>query len=769
MRNALKWTGIAAGALVVVAGIVIAYIAATFNPNDYKAEIIKAVHDRTGRTLALKGEIKLSIFPTLGAKVGQASLSEPKSEREFASLTEALVAVKLVPLLSKNVIVDAIDVKGLRVLVSRDKSGKFNFDDLAGGDEKKKDGGKPVAMKIDIARIEVTDGDVTFTDEAAGTRYRLSKLNLKTGRVAEAVTIPIEFSAAVSSPKDKAQLDASLKARLTGDIGRQVYKLEGIEFAGKGAYSGFTSMNATAKGGVEARLVTGEYLANALAVSFTAKQAGAELAVKLDAPKVTLTRDKVEGGRVTIEAQRSDAGGRLAAKVTAGGVQGTFKAMRIAPLEASIDSSAGARTVKAALSGILDGNLEGRRFELAKLALTAKVTDPQHPKGAFDATINGAARADLAKGSAGLEFSGKLDESNVNGKAGVTAFSPLAVTFDLSADQLDVDRLLGRKPGGTATTAKPAADKGGAGAKDEKIDLSALKGVNAAGTVRIGRLTAFNVKSSDLRAELKVADGRLNLAPVTARLYDGALNGSLSAQAADNAVFAIRQTLTGVAVGPLLRDAADLDRLDGKGNVNLDITTRGASVGALKKGLNGTAAINLADGAIKGVDIAGTIRGARTRVQELAGRQVQPSNKAEKTDFTELRATFKIANGVAHNNDLAMKSPLLRLGGGGTIDIGNDRLDYLLKSTLVATSQGQGGRETTDLAGITIPIKITGTLDAPQWGFDFSGMVAGLAKQRVQDEILKRIPGQAPAGKGAKESGGVQDAIQDRLKGLFGR
>lgn len=781
MRKAIKWIGIAAASVIAVVGLVVAYIAATFNPNDYKADIVQAVQQKTGRTLQLKGDLGLSIFPTLGAKLGQASLSERKSDREFASLTSAVVAVKLMPLLSKEVIIDAIEVKGLRAVVTREKSGKFNFDDLTGADEKKKEE-KPTAVKIDIDHVEISNADVTFNDQAAGAQYRLSKLDVKTGRIASGVTTPLDLSASITSSKDKAQVDTKLKGKLTFDLDRQLYKLEGLDFSGKGNFAGITGMNATAKGTVEARLATGEYIANALAVSITGKQAGGDMKLKLDAPKLTLTKDKVEGGKIAIEAELNEPKSKLTAKIVLGAVQGAFKALSAGPLEANIEMQGDGRTVKAKLNGTVTGNLEAKRFELPKLTLNATVSDPKHPKGAFDAALAGSARADLTKQTAGLDFSGKLDESNVTGKAGVTDFSPLAVTFDVTADQLDVDRLLGKKPAGKTADGKKDGSSS-SGGKDDKIDLSALKGLNAAGSVKIGKLTAFNMKSSQVRADVKVADGRLNVSPISAQLYQGTLNGSLSAQAADNAVFAIKQNLSGVSVGPLLRDAADIDTLEGKGNVNVDVTAQGATVAALKKALNGTAALNLADGSLKGIDIAGTIRAARSKIQQLRGEQVQKTDKTQKTDFTELKATFNVKNGVAHNNDLSMKSPLLRVAGEGDIDIGNDKLNYLLKATVAATSKGQGGKDAADLSGITVPVKLTGALDSPQWSIDFAGMVTDVAKQRLQDEILKRLPGQAPAAKAgdgkatdgkkadgkATGGGSVQDTVKDRLKGILGR
>ncbi|HEV7394741.1 MAG TPA: AsmA-like C-terminal region-containing protein, partial [Burkholderiales bacterium] len=331
-----------------------------------------------------------------------------------------------------------------------------------------------------------------------------------------------------------------------------------------------------------------------------------------------------------------------------------------------------------------------------------------------------------------------------------TKFSPLALTFDVNADQLDTDRLLSKSP------------------TSDKIDLSALEGLNVAGTLNIGKLTLLNIKSSQVRAEVKVANGRLNVAPMSAHLYDGTLNGSLSAQAAENPLFAVKQSLSGVALGPLLRDAAQIDILEGNGSLNVDLTTRGATMDALKKALSGTAAVNVADGAVKGFDIAGAIRGARTKLQMLRGEQVQQANKTLKTDFSEMKATFNIKNGVAHNDDLTMKSPLLRVGGAGDLDIGHDRMNYLLKATVVTNTTGQGGKDLAELSGLTVPVKLTGALDSPQYAIDFGGMATDFAKRQLQDELLKRA---LPANAAASSKGGnkIEDALKGGLKNIFGR
>ncbi|MGZ5224946.1 MAG: AsmA family protein, partial [Burkholderiales bacterium] len=604
MRRPVKWVLMSVASVVAVFGLVVAYVAATFNPNDYKSDLIRIVQEKTGRTLQLKGNMGLTFYPTLGMKLGETSLSERKSDREFARVATATVAVKLIPLISKEVIVDAIEVKGLRATIVRDRSGRYNFEDLAGAEQKKPQANTPTPLKIDIGHIAVADGEVTYVDQTTGAQYRFSNLNVKTGRIANGVTTPIDLGVLIASAKDKAQLDTNLKTKLTFDLERRVYKLEGLDFSTKGSVGTLSGVEATAKGDIEARVATGELIAKGLNASLSAKEPEGNVRVKLDTPALTLTTDKVAGDRLALEVTRDAGKNKLLVKLTVAGVQGAFKSLKAGPLDVSIETQ-GERSMKAHLTGALTGNLEAKRFELPNLTLDAKVTDPKLPKGSFDAALSGSARADFTRETGGIDFSGRLDESKVSGKAAATKFSPLALTFDLNADQLDADRVLSKGP------------------SSDKIDLSALQGLDVAGTLNIGKLTLLNIKSSQVRAEVKVANGRLNVAPLSAHLYDGTLNGSLSAQAAENPLFAVKQSLSGVALGPLLRDAAQIDVLEGKGSLNVDLTTRGATMNALKKALSGTAAVNVADGAVKGFDIAGAIRGARTKLQMVRGEQVQ--------------------------------------------------------------------------------------------------------------------------------------------------
>jgi AsmA protein len=116
-----------------------------------------------------------------------------------------------------------------------------------------------------------------------------------------------------------------------------------------------------------------------------------------------------------------------------------------------------------------------------------------------------------------------------------------------------------------------------------------------------------------------------------------------------------------------------------------------------------------------------------------------------------------------------MRSPLLRVGGAGEINIGADSLDYLVKASIVGTSKGQGGREVEDLRGVTVPVRVSGPLAAPSYKLDLGRAATDTAKQRLTDELQKRLGGGAAKGDAAQEGAKSGGTTRDALRGLFGR
>jgi AsmA protein len=197
--KALKYILYALAGLVVLVIIALAAIAATFDPNDYKPQIVQLVKDKTGRTLTIDGDIGLKLFPKVGAQVGKASLSDPSGTTEFAGLNEAQVYLALLPLLSREVVVDEVRMDGLRANLVKFKDGSTNFDDLAKGGEKPEPSPAPPPaepakpIRLDVSGVRITNSRVTWRDETNGNDLAVELVELKTGRIAEKTPSRVEL------------------------------------------------------------------------------------------------------------------------------------------------------------------------------------------------------------------------------------------------------------------------------------------------------------------------------------------------------------------------------------------------------------------------------------------------------------------------------------------------------------------------------------------------------------------------------------------------
>ncbi|MEO8333278.1 MAG: AsmA family protein, partial [Gallionella sp.] len=231
MNKILKYGLLGVVALIGIAVAGIAYVALTFNPNDYKTQIIKAVKDSKQRNLRLDGDIKLSFYPSIGASLSKVSLSEFRNDREFASIESARVSLALWPLLRKQVVVDEVAVSGLKARLIMHRDGTTNIDDLLGKVEQKPAQQKSTAgapVKFDIASVSVEKTSLSYRDDRSGAQYEIRDLNLKTGRIAIGVPGKIDLSVGIQANQPKLDLTAQIKTTLTFDLDKQKYQFQDL-------------------------------------------------------------------------------------------------------------------------------------------------------------------------------------------------------------------------------------------------------------------------------------------------------------------------------------------------------------------------------------------------------------------------------------------------------------------------------------------------------------------------------------------------------------
>jgi AsmA protein len=731
----VKFALYALGGAVVLFALLLTAVALFVNPNDYKPLIVKLVQEKKQRTLNIEGDIQLKLFPRIGLDLGKTQLSEHKSAQEFAALDTVQLYVAWLPLLRKELVVHKVSVVGARATLIRFPDGTTNIDDLIQKEEEEEQ------IKFDIDGVKVSRSALQLDDRQGKRKFAISELELKSGRIKDNThtDIALDFKLAGDSPKLATQV--SLSSGLLFALDAKHYVLDDLNLKVSGEAMGITQLDLRAQGNVDAKLDPQEIVLKGIKLNLKGKRAADLLDLALDAPKLILTADKAEAAKLVLDAKIEQPKSKLTTQLTLPDLSGNAKQFQVSQLQLSVDGKQGDNQIKGQLTSPLRGSLDAQTFSLTKLSANLDVSNPKMAKGGMKLALTGDARADLAQQQIAANLHTKLDDSTIQAKLGMSRFADPRYSFDVAIDQLDVDRYLPPK----AKTDKPEAES--------PIDLSALKGIHANGSLKIGTLKVANLKSSNVRLDVK-ADGKdVNVSPLSANLYQGAMRGTLSASASASPHMSLQQQLTGISIGPLLKDLADMDLLDGRGNVALNVKTQGASVSAMKKNLNGSANVDLRDGAIKGINIASSLRKAQAQLGMAGKESAQAASSTEKTDFSELSASFTIRNGVAHNEDLAAKSPLLRLGGNGDIDIGNGSMNYLAKATVVGSLEGQGGKELTQLKGVTVPLRITGPFDALAYKLDTAALVTESAKAKLEERKQEL---QEKAGK-------------KLLKGLFGK
>ncbi|MBV8031198.1 MAG: AsmA family protein, partial [Betaproteobacteria bacterium] len=522
----LKVAAFAVGLVVLLAVVGAVVFAMSFDPNKYKPQIEAAVKEKTGRALRLEGDLKVAFFPSLGADIGKVSLSEAKSDQAFVALESAHASVAVMPLLHGQVIVDKVRVSGLKARVVKGKDGKFNFDDLL----QAKEGKPPADKKAPSPSPGEGKGKVDF--DLAGVaidRSSLSYTDLSTGKELEVDDLKLSTGRVAEKASGKLELSAAVLGKNPAlDLKIALGGDYDVDLPGK-VYK-LARLAGSAQGTVD-------------------KNA---LEAKLSAPRVDITPDKASGEAVSAEVSLK--GPRsIQASLKIAGVEGSAKALTIPSLNAELS-----------------------------------VSGADMPR-AFKVPLSGSVKADLEKQTASADLSSKFDESSIQAKLGLAKFSPPSYQFDVSVDKLNLDQYFpdkGKSSPAPAPSGKEAKGEEKKQEEDSPIDLSPIKDLNASGRIAIGALQAKGVKLANLKAEIKAANGRLDVAPHSANLYDGSLNGVLGLQASGNHV-SLKEAMTGVSIGPLLRDAAHQDRLEGKGNVSLDVSGAGATVNTLKKSLDG--------------------------------------------------------------------------------------------------------------------------------------------------------------------------------------
>ena len=745
----VKWLLGIVVVLALVLGVGVVALVYLVDWNNFKDTIQNQVKQQTGRELTIAGDLNPSVFPWAGIEIGEISLANAEGfgDQPFASIKGADVKVKLLPLIKREINVRTVELIGLNLDLQVAADGSTNWDDLVqsntttveevSNDEEvttEVESNSATIAALAVGGIVVSDANVSWTDASTGTDAKLSSFNLQTGAIELEKAFDLNTDFSVISESMDIQADITGNASLMVDLNAQVYSIDNL------------ALTTDAKGGA---LPDGQLVAT-LGASVTAKLA--EQIVDVSALSLAALGIELNGN---INVDNLNTEPNVTGELSSNDFS-LLEMMEKLGIEAPVTADADV--------------LKKANFKMSLAATPAS------------ATLN--------------NLTITLDDTTFSGSASVPSLEGEIppVRFDFKVDDIDIDRYL--PPPSDAPDDESSSSDATAVATtgDEPLELPVemMRQLDVDGTFSVGSVKVSNLITRDIVVPVKAKGGKLALEGIKAAMYEGALDATASVDVTGNTPgFGMNMSLAGIQASPLLTDLMQSDSfLSGAGEVGANITASGDSVNEITAALNGGFNTQFTEGSINGINIGYQIRRAKAA---LTGQSLPEEEGAVKTDFSSLAVTGTFTNGVMQSDDLDMRSPLLRLGGAGMVDLPGEAVDYTLTTLITGTAQGQGGADLESLKGVSLDVPIRGTFE--ELSANFAGVILQGMKDNITGNLKALADGKADALKAeakekadaAKEKAEAQlkekedelkqqleekgseleDKAKDALKGLF--
>ncbi|PML53870.1 AsmA family protein [Vibrio lentus] len=700
---------IAVPVFVVVAAILALVL--LVNPNQFKPLIVEQAQKHTGLELVIEGDISWQFFPSIGFELGQTELRNPEgfTQPNLFKVGTVGVDVSVTPLFSNQLEIGNITLDGAEFYLETLKDGRKNIDALT----------QASAPQESEPAADANAESAPASQEQSATEASGWTINLAGVTVSNAL-FEMDDKQAGSFTK---LYDVSLNL---SEFAVDTWTTATFAASGENNQQKFS-----ASGSAEFKLAEG-FASYALR--------NIDLNAKFNDPATSIESAKI--GLNTFEFDKVN--------------QLTYAVIgKAAGLDLDLKGG-GELTVDSAIS----------KVTLNKLTLDSTFKGDTLPQSPMKVDMLSDLSFDLTKSHLSFVLE-KLQANSIalDGKADVTLSEIPKVRFSLHSPNIDLDEFLGL---GNATETASSAPSGSAGgstssagssapAKEVEPDLSALKTLDVKGDITIDKFKASNAKMQNVKAAFSVNRGIAELTSFTSNLYQGSISATAKLDARKTpATYTAKKKIKGVKVQPLLVDVANNDMLEGTGNIDVNVKGKSLTPTGIKKNLVGTIAINFEDGAVNGINVAQLIR---ENYAKIKGEKVESKDEAQKTDFSAMKATLKVDKGWVSTNDLSAQSPLLRVTGQGKANFINETVDFLVRTSIVGSLEGQGGKNIDDLKDVTIPIKVTGQWADPKFALVFDDVL----KQKAQKEIDRGVNKLTDKIKDEK----TKEAVDGLLKGFF--
>ena len=330
----------------------------------------------------------------------------------------------------------------------------------------------------------------------------------------------------------------------------------------------------------------------------------------------------------------------------------------------------------------------------------------------------------------------KMDDTSFTGTLSVPTTATGFYQFDLAGDSIELARYM-----------EPADEtQGSADAAIAPIEIPAdlIKPLNARGKFTLGRASLGNIVLENVNFGVNSSNGKMRIFPISSQLFGGSYNGDVRIDVSGSTpALSLNEKIAGVDLAKLAKAMFDQDNVTGGIDGSFTLAGNGKDMDAIQRDLSGNMSLELTDGTYAGTDVWYEIRRARAM---LKGEQPPEPVLPAKTEFSTVRISGVVTDGIMRSNDLFAELPFMRLTGGGQVDIPAGTVDYSLTARILERPEFLSDATPEELDEFTeavIPLKISGPLESPSIQPDLEKFL----QKRVEDEI--------------------KEQLKDKLKGLF--
>ena len=693
-------------------------------------------------------------------------------------------------------------------------------------------------FQIDIAGLELKGGEIHFLDRKTGSTGRIEQLDVNTGRVTFDQPFDVALKGKLVGEQPHADTRFEGQALVQIDPLERTYSAQRVNFLLDGTLGDLNATSATLKGNLaysefsqmfsasslellvrgdiqgdkpvdnlDASLIVpqlridrseAEFQVTRLALRAKGEQQGANIDIAVDAPSLSISPEIAKGEPVVGTFRSSERNNDLGVSVEMTGLGGDAFDLTLQELKVDSTQKRGDRLVTIQMSSPAAWSPFSREGGLSAMKGDVRIEDVTLPGGRFQFPFIGSSKADLYQDELSAAINAVLGGNKIDFNLAVSQLSDPHFVFDLTADSVDLNTLFPppKEPAPSAAdeeaseeeasdedaSTEPAAKTPAPAEPTRQFDWSFLDSAHVQGNIQANALKAGGLELSALKAAISAQDGILHIRDVTAELYGGTLESSVSFSSEHDVTIGL--AAVNVDLRPLGQAFMHSQRLLGRADFEVDIVTQGVTTPALVSALDGVVVGHVRDGAWVGLNLSQTIVEVKDVLRNAFSGQLPKIasrfDASRRTEFDSLDLRLELQKGQGSIQNLQLKSPTVDVSSRqpASIDLVNQQLEVTLdvkgKSTLATDAP-----DFSVLDGVTVPVRISGPFNAPTYQVQWQGIQHPVVKDAIEGGLLDILSQLSGSGGGSflfpltdEPDATKRDplkSIGDALKGLLGQ